>query len=266
MADIPNAGGSTINVGTADTGVPSTLALITIARRAMRILGTQSAKDVEQAALESIQNCVDDINIRNVFDWTIAKDTDVTLVLDQREYDIPDNAFGLKELVLVRSGETPEEIYPLGYLDWDQLQRMFHQKENGFPRYWSARDVFLDRKVELANPPDQATIDKGWKLRIYYRTAIVRPPVNDPTIAIDAPTVVSLVIQKYVQYQLLLLYGEPNDSRRRDVYREYRDLLTTLKGMENRSRPGNDQFRMPGVQMGRTGYDSRRSWPGPHGR
>jgi hypothetical protein len=232
----------------------------------MRVVGTQSDTSVEQTALESIQSCVDDLNIRNTYDWTITKDTDQALVADQREYDIPDSAFGIKEVVLVDTSATPEEIYPLGYIDWDQLQRFFHQKDSGFPKYWSARDVFFNRKIELANPPNASTVGDGWKLRIYYRTAVLRPPVNDKMLRIDAPTVVGTVIQRYVEYRLLMVYSEPNDSRRRDTYREYRDQLNQLKGMENRSRPGGPQFRLPGVQMGATGFYSRRHWPGPHGR
>jgi len=264
MADVPAISGSTLNVPTTDLGTPSTLSMITIARRAMRVVGTQTDSGVTATALEAVQDCINDVNIRNSFDWTVTRDTDVTLVEGEREYSIPDGAFSLKELVLVDDSETPEKIIPLGYIDWDQLQRFFVQEDTGEPSYWSARDVFFDRKVQLAKPPDASTA-ANLKLRIWYRTAIERPPVNDPNIAISAPGVVSTVIQRYVEYRLLTVYSEPNDSRRRDTYREYRDLLNNLKGMENRSRPGGPQMRLNVPQMGMTGVNSRR-WLGPHGR
>lgn len=265
MADVPATSGSSINVPTTDLGTPSTLSLITLARRAMRVVGTQSDSGVTATALEAVQDAVNDVNIRNSFDWTVTRDTDTTLVENQREYDIPDGAFALKELGLVDDSETPERILPLGYIDWDQLQRFFVQEGAGLSQYWSARDVFFDRTVQLAKPPDAATAER-YKLRIWYRTAIERPPVNDPTIQINAPSVVSTVIQRYVEYRLLTVYSEPNDTRRRDVYREYRDLLNNLKGMENRSRPGGPQFRLAVPQQGSTGFHSRNRWLGPHGR
>jgi hypothetical protein len=263
MADVPTTPGGTINVPTDDLGTPSTLAMLTIARRAMRVIGTQTDAAVTKTALECIQDAVNDANIRNKFDWTIGVDTDVTLVEGQREYDIPSSAFTLKELVLVDFAESPERILPLGYLDWDQLQRFYIQSSTGHPVYWSARDVFMNRKVELAVAPDAATASK-YRLRIYYHKAIVSPPVNDPSVQISAPAVVSTVIQRYVEYRLLMIYGEPNDGRRRDIYREYRDLLNQLKGMENRSRPGADRFIMPGVRQNSSGFSGRGRWPGPH--
>lgn len=266
MADIPTGGGSTIHVGTTDTGTPSTLSLITIAKRAMRVVGTQTDRGVQMVALEAIQDCINETNIRRAFDWTVTKDTDVTLVADQREYSIPDGAFGVKELVLVKDSETPEEIVPLGYIDWDQLQRFFRQHRSSFPLYWSARDVFMDRKVELANPPDSGTVSEGWKLRIYYRTAISRPPINDTLLQINGPEVLSTCIQRYVEYRLHVVYSEPHDPRRREAYREYRDLLNGLGGMENRARPGSAQLRLHGALQGATGYYSRHGWLGPHGR
>lgn len=256
MADIPADAGSTINVPTTTTGTPTTLAPATIAKRAMRVVGTQTDPEVLQTALEAVQDCVNDMNIRATFDFTIANDTDVTLVEDQRDYAIPDSAFGLKELVLVKQGTTPEEIIPLGHLDWDQLNRFFHQEGNGRPIYWSAKDVFLDRNVTLSRAPDGPTAT-DYKLRIYYHAAIDSPPVNDSSIGINAPAQLATAIQRYVEYRLLTVYGEPNDGRRRDAYREYRDVVNGLRGMENRSRPGGPQMRLVGFTQGSTGMNGR---------
>lgn len=259
MADEPQIAGGVINVPTTSTGTASTLAIITIVKRAMRIVGSFGDAVVEATGLEALQDCINDITIRNSFDFTTTKDTEIPLIEDQREYSIPDAAFGLKELVLVKESETPEDIRPLGYIDWDQLQRLFFQSGSGRPAYWTARDVFFDRKVQLIRPPD-ATTALDWKLRIWYHTAIPRPPVNDKFATIAAPEVVSTLIQRYVEYRLLTVYGDPNDPRRREAYRDYRDLLNNLRGMENRSRPGGHQIRPQGMVMGRTGFNGRR-WP-----
>ena len=260
MADVPQAAGGVINVPTTDTGTPSTLAVITIVKRAMRIVGSFSDPVVKQVALEEFQNCINDTNIRNTFDFMTAKDTDVTLVEDQREYAIPDSAFALKALVLVKDTETPEEIRPLGYLDWDQQQRLFLQAGSGFSSYWSARDIFFDRKVELARPPNEAMVSDGWKLRIWYMAALQTPPINDENIAISAPIQVSTGIQRYLEWRLLTVFGDPRDPRRREAHHEWDRFFKSLKGMENRSRPGGPQIRPQGMVEGNTGFNGRR-WP-----
>lgn len=259
MADVPLVAGGSIHVPTEDTGTPSLLAPAEIVRRAMRIVGTQTDPNVRLAGYEALQECVNDINIRNSFDFTITKDTDLPLVADQRDYDIPTAAFALKEVVLVKDSETPEVVRPIGYIDWDQLHNLFEQADSGFPNYWTARDVFINRKITLPVPASDTIVDDGWKLRIYYRTAVVAPPLNDPNVRISGPEVISSVIQIYIEFRLLELFGDPNDPRTPRKYRQYRDMLVNLRGMETRSRPGLTQIRPNFPKMGSTGFLTRRA-------
>lgn len=259
MADVPQLAGGAVHIPTEDTGVPSTLAVVSIVQRACRIVGSYADKVVRETGFEAFQDCINDMNIREKFDFTTAKDTDQTLVVDQREYSIPASALSIKEVVLVDDTETPEEIRPLGYIDWDQNQRLFRQAGSGYPTFWTARDLFFDRKIELMRAPDQTTVDR-YKLRIWYHLALEAPPVNDINITIRAPRQVSTIIQRYIEYRLLITFAPEDVARRREVRAEYVSMKNALKGMETRSRPGGSQIRPQGISVNLSGGRTRR-WP-----
>lgn len=262
MADEPVVQGSSIQVPTTDLGTPGTMAIITIAKQAMRILNAQSDPTVKQVAFEALQNCLRDVNIRNAFNFTVANDTDITLVQNQREYGIPDSAWTLKALGLVRQdGATPERLYPLGFIDWDQAQALFSWEDVGVPNFWCSEDVFMKRTVILPTAPSE-TAAADFKLRIWYLQGIPRPAINDEMITIAGPDVLSLIIQTYIEYRLLEVFGEPNDPRTNRKWVQYRDLLAQLRGLETRSQPGLNQIRLAQPQINSVGRNSRRGWYG----
>jgi hypothetical protein len=228
------------------------MSMVTIAKRAMRIVGSQSDPVILQTALEAIQEAANDINLRNSFDWTIQQADDIPLIENQRDYSLPQDLMGIKEVVLVKTSESPEEILPIGYIDWDQLQRIFYQHNTSHPIYWTARDIVTDRQVQVAPAPDAAAA-ADWKLRIYYRVGVDRPSTNDSTAVIEGPVMLGTILQRYAEYRLLSLYDRDNDFLIRQSYREYRDMVAALRGFENRSRPGTNQMRLQGVHQNATG-------------
>ena len=254
MADIPAVTGASIHVPTDDTGTPTIQSMITLARRGMRILGTQSDPTIETTALESVQRAVSDINLRCSFDFTITVETDITFVEGQREYNLPSSIFRIKEIALVDATETPERVYPLRYVDWDQLQRLYDQQGTGTPTHWTSRDVFRAKTFELHAAPDSASVD-NFKARVWYHQRVERPPLNDPLIEIAGPAELAEVIISYVRYNLLMIYDSENDRRMRMAYQEYRDQLVGLQGSEKRSRPGGAQ-----IKLDYTGVPNRRRW------
>lgn len=259
MADAVSAKTSNVaSIPTDSTGAPRAKSLITIARRGMRILGTQSNDTVEKTALEGVARGIADLNMNQLFDFRLTKDSDVTIVEDQTEYIIPSEAFSVRECVLVDDSETPERTVPLAALDWDQWQRLYDQGSTGNPQHWIVRDVWKNRRVSLWPVPDASTA-ANYKLRIWYQERVENPALNDPNIEIEGPVELTEVLVSYVRYHLLMTYDRDNRFAIGQCYSEYRDQRDALKGAENRTKGADLRIRPGGFRMGSSGR--RRGWP-----
>lgn len=259
MADNVSAGTSHVaSIPTDDTGAPRVKSLITIARRGMRVLGTQTSDTVEKTALEGVARGIADLNMNQMFDFRLTKDTDVTLVEGQAEYDLPEQSYGVRECLLVDSAKSPEETLPLSALDWDQLQRMYNQGDKGTPYHWIVRDVWVNKKVQLYPVPTASAADK-YVLRVWYSRRVQSPALNDPNIEIEGPEELTEVLVSYVRYHLLMTYAQDNRFAIGQAYAEYRDQRDAIKGAENRTKAGDFRIRPAGFAMGRSGRAS--GWP-----
>lgn len=258
MSDVNGANSAnTIHVPTDDTGSPKIRSLGTLARRGMRILGTQTDKTVYETALEGVERAVSDINMNHLFDFTTTVQTDTTLVEDQLEYELPSDLYAPREMLLVKASETPDETRPLVALDWDQFQRLFNQGGTGIPQYWLVRDAWIKRAVEVWPAPDAAAVN-DYVLRMFYHKRITSPPLNDENVQIAGPKELAEVIVSYVRYHLLMTYDRDNRFAIGQTYAEYKQQLGNLKGAENRTKAAAPRIRIEGM---RGSVNRLRGWP-----
>ena len=246
--------GFNASLPTDDTGTPRIRSLITLAKRGMRILGSQDDETVKQIALEGVQRAVSDVNLSQLFDFTVTKTTDTPLVENQSEYSLPQFCYAPREMLLVDDSETPEETRPLRALDWDQFQRMYQQGDTGHPDHWIIRDAWIDKSVLLWPVPDAEAASR-WKLRQFYHERVQNPPLNDELLEIAGPEELAEVIISYVRYHLLMNFERENSFAIRQAYGEYKTQLQDLKGAENRTKGADLKIRMDGFRTGR-----RRNW------
>jgi len=259
LADQVSARTSNVaSIPTDDTGAPRVKSLITLARRGMRILGTQTSDTVEKTALEGVLRGIADINMNQLFDFRLTKDTDITLVENTSEYTLPNGSYAIRECVLVDDSKTPEHTRPLSALDWDQLQRLYDQGNTGEPAHWVTRDVWVNGKVQVYPIPDEGAASK-YKLRVWYVQRVQAPSINDPNIEIEGPEELTEVIISYVRYHLLMTYDRENRFAIGQAYSEYRDQRDAIKGAENRTKAGDFRIQPMGFSMGRSGR--RVGWP-----
>ena len=210
---------------------------------AAKIIANNPQADDLALAGAGILDGINDINIRELFQFGRKSQTDTTLVEGQSAYSLPSDFFAVSAVQLVSPSNNDEPGRSLEYIDWHKFQKgNWSQDSNGFPWMWTVKNGFDDGELLIWPKPD-ATAVSDWKLRITYYERIGQPTADGDII--DAPKELATVLCWYGKWWMVM-HRKANDKGLMDrCYGQYRDKLDRFTGSIRRQPDSSYQIDIP---------------------